>query len=1296
MGAVYWAFDSKLQREVAVKLLTGEAADDSVTARFRQEAKELSSFTHPNIVTLLDYGEFEGEDYIVLEFCKGGNLLDWISRKPSVAEIVDRFAAIAQGLDYIHNRGIVHRDLKPENILLTTDGQPRITDFGVARRMEKSTRFTAAGTILGTSTYMAPEQIMSSEVGPPADIYSLGVCLFEALTGLPPFVANQHFALLQAHLTETAPSARSKRSDIPEELDRLVARMLKKKPDERPSSASEVVALLKDMDIAVPVEADNARVIQRPKAWGELLQQLDNLKSGEGVGFHLIGPAGSGRSHLLKQLCAEAKTRGIRTLTFAPTHEPMDPLKRLFHILGPSCPMEEILAFEGATGCATWIRKRLESCTQPTLLVCDDIERHYPTALAVLRALSLLTPPPSAGWLISSTPAQRVAEGSGPQIELSPLGRQDLDYLFETVRGTTPGPQVSSWLESRSAGWPRQAKLLAHAVPDPTGDPPSDLAGLAAQNLDRLSENARLTLEVICLAHAPAPYDLLLAGTGLAHRGLDRALTELVQGGYAEEDWTSNDCFRVGHALYRELINKQLPERSARRLHLALAGHYEKLPGSTLRGRHLLAAGERDKAYPTLLEEADLAKQTGFLPLAHKLLKAALTCSTAPAQDPAEGQSRLAEVAMESGALEESKKILSETAPKSLSTQLQVDLVRTTMANRESEPVDESLLVTPRNANPSTVREMHLSITLHRQLAKAASRAEDFERASEHLHQAFKLANYLNEPESWGEVLVASGYLKLHQGEPAEAEVEARQAIEKTRHSENPRWRIKSFELLGEVQMALGAPSRAALSFQQALEISRDALLDKRCLKLERKFVKAQRGEPGSGQLHRKPQESSPTPVAVEPVPPRPAETVQEPARPVPAPPTPPVASVVAPPISFETAAARPVLEPAQRPEPSPPALEDPTPRPTPAEPAIAARTVTQPAEVVIEEPPAVASVETDLPQAEPVLDHRAEPSAPVVPPPPPLSEDRLPPPPPPASAKSRMPWLAVAVVAIVVLLAGASQQYQTWANKPGRLILLTKPKDVTLTISGREPQKFQSNTPIELPAGIYSLSISAENHKAEQREIEIHRDSATTVELELKATHGVVKFASLPAGATLLVDGKVTELKSGEDLTLAVGSHKLEVQREFFKPWKSDIKIHPAEVLDVTPALTPTHGDIKVTSEPKGADVVVQVGGVKKTGKTPFELKNLKPDKYKVTVSLTGYYAHSQEVEVKAGAAAPMNTKLDKVAAQPDPPPRPRDPGPAPPSYSPPAPSYNPPAPSYNPPPPSNGSGGGGDGPWE
>lgn len=1151
MGSVVWAYDQKLKQEVAVKILTADPNDDSLAARFRQEAKELSSFTHPNIVTLLDYGSFEGEDFIVLEYLPGGNLLDWIVTKPSIAEVIDRFAQIAQGLDYIHHRGIVHRDLKPENILLTSDGQPRISDFGVARRMEKETRFTAAGTILGTSTYMAPEQIMSSEVGPPADIYSLGVCLFEALTGQPPFVANQHFALLQAHLTETAPSVRSKREDVPEELDRLVTRMLKKTPEERPASAQEVLTALREINVAVPVEPKVARTIERPKAWKALMTQLEEVKAGRGASCHLVGPTGSGRSHLLKQFCLEAKRKGVRTLIVAPTHEPIEAFKRLWHALGPGCPLQEILAYEGPTGAANWIRRRLETVGQPTLLVADDVERHSPTGLAIFRALGQLTPPASAGWIISSTPAQRFSEGGGNVAELLPIGQLDLNTLFETIRGFEPGPELSNWLASRSAGWPRQAKLLANALPDLVVDPPSDPTGQVVHNFDRLSENARLTLEVLCLVHQPVPYDLLLSGTGLAHRSLDKSLSELVTAGYAEEDWTQPDHFRVAHDLYRELLSKSLPERSSRRLHLAIATYYERTEHSTERGRHLLAAGEKEKAYAVLLEEADYAKDLGFYPLAHSLLKTAVTCSGAPSADPGESRARLAEVALESGALEESKKLLAEVAPRTLSGKLQADLVRATMANRESVPLDESTLLTPRGVSPTTIREMHLSITLHQQLAKAAARADDYERAMEHVEQALKLASTVNEPDVWGRVLVASGYLKLQQGEAAEAEVEARQAIEKTRHSENPRWRTRSYELLGEVQMALGAPARAALSFQQALEISRDALLDKRCLKLERKLVKAQKGEahvPVDESLRQEER------ITAKPLEPTPATVVDE-----------------AHPLLTQTA-----LE-------SEPTPQTPRPAPPLGEPSVVTTGVAVEPSPAAQRSPLLwaligaacamvlllgaARAYQSWANQPGVLTLRTHPKAVTVTYPgqeAPLEIESGSPitlPPGKYALKISAEGFTPITREVEIERGGRLEVETNLVATHGSIMLTELPEKAKLFIDGQEHKDAAIGKLIKLPVGKHSVKAVKRLHESVQKSVNIQPEATEELAFKLKAVSGDLAITTDPPGATIFLDGQRQTASSSATLAeLKPGDYDVKVTLDGYYAAEKSVEVKAGE----------------------------------------------------------------------------------------------------------------------------------------
>ena len=198
---MYRALDTASQREVAVKLLLKSSEED----RFRHEARQLASLSHPNVVSFLEVGSHEGHDFLVMEFLEMGELSAYV-RTLSVAAILGVFVQICDGLAHLHDTGIVHRDIKPANILVDSNGRPKITDLGVARRMEQSTRLTQAGTILGTYSYLAPEQILSSNVGPQADIYSLGICLFAALTGRNPFEATNQFAMLRAHLEEEPPS----------------------------------------------------------------------------------------------------------------------------------------------------------------------------------------------------------------------------------------------------------------------------------------------------------------------------------------------------------------------------------------------------------------------------------------------------------------------------------------------------------------------------------------------------------------------------------------------------------------------------------------------------------------------------------------------------------------------------------------------------------------------------------------------------------------------------------------------------------------------------------------------------------------------------------------------------------------------------------------------------------------------------------------------------------------------------------------------------------------------------------
>ena len=243
MAIVYLARDVELERPVAVKLLADNlAADDAFRERFVREAKLAARVAHPNIVSVFDTGEDEnGRPYIVMEYVDGPTLADVLAERGKLPanEIVGLALQACSGLEHAHAAGLVHRDVKPGNLLLRDDGILKIADFGIARAAE-TTRLTELGTVLGTASYLAPEQAAGAEVTAVADIYSLGVVLYEALTGRPPYTPRSlpELAMQQQRGSITPP--RELEPTVPPALDAAVMRALARSPEQRPASAAQL------------------------------------------------------------------------------------------------------------------------------------------------------------------------------------------------------------------------------------------------------------------------------------------------------------------------------------------------------------------------------------------------------------------------------------------------------------------------------------------------------------------------------------------------------------------------------------------------------------------------------------------------------------------------------------------------------------------------------------------------------------------------------------------------------------------------------------------------------------------------------------------------------------------------------------------------------------------------------------------------------------------------------------------------------------------------------------------------
>ena len=251
MSEVWRATDTELDRQVALKLLAPQADVE----RFEREARAFAALAHPNVTQLYDYGEDGDRPYMVLEFVPGGTLEDRLQQGALPdAQTYAIATDIASGLAHAHARGVIHRDIKPTNILFDEEGRAKLTDFGIAQTAGDGT-LTDAGTVLGTASYISPEQAGGEPTTPATDVYSFGVMLFRMLTGRAPFEAAEALELVMLHRDAPAPAVEAIRPDAPPELAALTAATLAKDPRARPQDGAALLAALDAGVVAAPLAA---------------------------------------------------------------------------------------------------------------------------------------------------------------------------------------------------------------------------------------------------------------------------------------------------------------------------------------------------------------------------------------------------------------------------------------------------------------------------------------------------------------------------------------------------------------------------------------------------------------------------------------------------------------------------------------------------------------------------------------------------------------------------------------------------------------------------------------------------------------------------------------------------------------------------------------------------------------------------------------------------------------------------------------------------------------------------------
>ena len=358
MGVVYRAYDTLLDRAVAVKVLSEKGLGTEGRARLLREARAAAQLNHPGIVSVYDAGEAEGAPFIVMELVDGAPLHHRSPR--AFDDIVLVALQICDALDHAHRHGIVHRDLKPENVLISTYQLPtvKLTDFGLARSV--ASRLTTEGSVTGTIYYLAPEQALNQPVDGRADLYALGVMLYEMTTGRLPFDADDPIAVIAQHLHAPVVPPSTYAPSIPPALDALIVRLMSKSPDDRPASAADVMQALDHLDEAAlaPPEEElslleriaRGKIVGRDRELADALAAWQRAASGEAGEARVLlisGEPGIGKTRLARELLARAQVSGASVWPgecYADVSAPYAPVTQILReaLADPRHPIEQL------------------------------------------------------------------------------------------------------------------------------------------------------------------------------------------------------------------------------------------------------------------------------------------------------------------------------------------------------------------------------------------------------------------------------------------------------------------------------------------------------------------------------------------------------------------------------------------------------------------------------------------------------------------------------------------------------------------------------------------------------------------------------------------------------------------------------------------------------------------------------------------------------------------------------------------------------------------------------------------
>ncbi len=334
MGVVYKAKDPLIDRDVAIKTINLSLAQEEreeYEARFYQEAKAAGRLSHPNIVTIYDVGRTEDIAYIAMEYLHGRELRDILNDNKilPIGQVIDIISQVALGLSYAHEHEIVHRDIKPSNVMVIRDGHVKITDFGIARMASAAVR-TQTGMVLGSPKYMSPEQVMGKLTDQRSDIFSLGVMLYEMLTGQAPFMGENVNAIMYQTLNATPATPSTVNVDVPEMLNFIVAKALAKDLDSRYQNARDMASDLRDCRDALPRSASATTIDSTPQKTSPAnLEAAGALSSDAGDESNQVSALGLSTSF-------DSMEATMRLASMTASEEDVEELSKTFRMARPS------------------------------------------------------------------------------------------------------------------------------------------------------------------------------------------------------------------------------------------------------------------------------------------------------------------------------------------------------------------------------------------------------------------------------------------------------------------------------------------------------------------------------------------------------------------------------------------------------------------------------------------------------------------------------------------------------------------------------------------------------------------------------------------------------------------------------------------------------------------------------------------------------------------------------------------------------------------------------------------------